>query len=689
MTHLLTSLSNFARLFAVLLAAMVLAACKGSTGTSSGDNTTTPKAGTTYTVGGGVIGLGAGKSLVLQNNGGDDLTISADGNFTFKTGLAPSTTYQVTVKTHPAEQLCIASNTSGTVTTNVTNVSITCAAVTIPASPTLSISYSTKRLILNWNGASNATHYQLFENADGASGYSQVGGDLSTTTYTQTIFLPDRVNASYFVKACNSAGCTSSATAFVSTGLAGAVGYLKASNNGANDVFGYSVSLSADGSTLAIGAYGEASSATGIDGTQSKNDASLAGAVYVFSHSGNTWSQQAYIKASNAEAGDMFGVAVALSSDGNTLAVGASGEDSNATGIGGVQSDNSAANSGAAYLFTRSGSTWSQQAYVKASNTQAYDWFGHALALSSDGSTLAVGAFGEDSGATGIDGAQGDNSATNSGAVYLFTGNGSTWSQQAYIKASNAGANDWFGSALSLSSDGNTLAIGAYGEDSNGNQGDNSVIDSGAVYLLNRSGGVWSQQAYLKASNAEAGDMFGIAVALSGDGNTLAVGASGEDSNAIGVGGAQGDNSASNSGAVYLFTRSGSNWPQQAYVKASNTESNDGFGSALALSNDGNTLAVGAFGEDSNATGIGGTQSDNSATESGAVYLFIRSGSTWSQRAYTKASNSEAYDWFGSAISLNSAGDILVVGAPGEDSASGGGDQKNNDAVNSGAVYLY
>jgi len=164
----------------------------------------------------------------------------------------------------------------------------------------------------------------------------------------------------------------------------------------------------------------EASAAAGIDGSQADNSAPHAGAVYVFTRSSTTWSQQAYVKASNAGANDYFGVSITLSADGSTVAVGALGESSAATGIGGNQADNSAAGAGAVYVFTRSDTRWRQQAFVKASNTGASDSFGWTAALSADGSTLAVGATSEDSAALGIDGNQADNSALNAGAVYVF-----------------------------------------------------------------------------------------------------------------------------------------------------------------------------------------------------------------------------------------------------------------------------
>jgi hypothetical protein len=268
-----------------------------------------------------------------------------------------------------------------------------------------------------------------------------------------------------------------------------------------------------------------------------------------------------------------------------------------------------------------------QSAYLKASNTDAQDRFGYGIAISGDGTTLAVGADLESSAATGIDGNQTDNSALSARAVYIFTSVGTSWGQQAYLKASNTNAGDVFGISVAISADGNTLAVGAPDEASsatgiNGNQANNSAANAGAVYVFSRSGTIWTQQAYIKASNTGASDRFGSTVRLSGDGNTLAVSAPSEDSAATGIGGNQADNSATDSGAVYVFTRSGTTWSQQAYVKASNTGAGDGFGGAIALSTDGNMLAAGATSESSAATGVGGNQNDNNAMYAGAVYVF-------------------------------------------------------------------
>ncbi|HCE94016.1 MAG TPA: integrin [Acidovorax sp.] len=520
---------------------------------------------------------------------------------------------------------------------------------------------------------------------------------LTGTRYDRVVtgLLHTRLNATYRVQACNTAGCSALSPA-LAVDLTKAIGYFKASNTGAGDQFGYGVALSGDGNTLAVGVLLEDSNATGINGDQANDAASQAGAVYVFTRSGSTWSQQAYVKASNTQSGDRFGTSVALSGDGNTLAVGAHLEDSNATGINGDQANNSANNAGAVYVFTRIGSTWSQQAYVKASNTGADDHFGFSVALSDDGNTLAVGAYWEASNATGINGDQANNSASAAGAAYVFIRSGSTWSQQAYVKASNTQSGDLFGTSVALSRDGSTLAVGAYWEASNatginGDQANNSASAAGAVYVFIRSGSTWSQQAYVKASNTQSGDLFGFSVALSSDGSTLAVGAFWEASNTTGINGDQANDAASQAGAVYVFIRSGSTWSQQAYMKASNTQSGDRFGTSVALSGDGNILAVGGYGEASNANGINGNQANNSASAAGAAYVFIRSGSTWSQQAYVKASNTGANDYFGHSVALSGDGNTLAVGAISEASNATGinGNPADNSASNSGAVYVY
>lgn len=436
--------------------------------------------------------------------------------------------------------------------------------------------------------------------------------------------------------------------------------YIKASNTDADDGFAYSVALS--GNTLVvgaaaanIGASGESSAATGIDGDQADDSAPGAGAAYVFVHDGSAWSQQAYIKPSNTGAGDQFGFSVALSGD--TLAVGAPDEDSSATGIDGDQGDDGAEAAGAVYVFVRNGTTWSQQAYLKASNTTSFfggNRFGWSIALSGD--TLAVGAIGDRSAATGVNGDDSDTSAPASGAVFVFVRAGTGWSQQAYLKASNTETSDQFGWSTAL--DGHTLVVGAPTEDSaatgiDGDGSDNGANFSGAAYVFARSGTDWSQQAYVKASDTTASSRFGISVAVSGD--RVAVGA---DFRA----------------AVYLFVRNGGGWSQQALIDAAGTNA-AGFGISVALA--GAELAVGADIETS------------TALFNGAAYLYAFDGTNWVEQARLNAENAGTGDRFGFSLALTD--DWLVIGAPLESSAATGidGDADDDSASRSGAVYIF
>jgi hypothetical protein len=455
--------------------------------------------------------------------------------------------------------------------------------------------------------------------------------------------------------------------------------YLKASNPGGGDFFGYSVSI--DNSTVVVGAYLEDGSSIGVN--PSDNDlADGAGAAYVFVCSGTTWSQQAYLKASNTDAGDGFGISVSVSS--NTVVVGANSEDGSGTGVN-AANNNSASSAGAAYVFVRSGTVWSQQAYLKASNTGSTDYFGRSVSV--NGNTIAVGAYSESGSGTGVN--PGSNElAADAGAAYVFVRSGTVWSQQAYLKAHNTGASDFFGFAVAVSD--NTVVVGASAEDGGGTgvnpASSGSAIDAGAAYVFVRSGATWSHQAYVKASNTTAGGgsgtSFGYAVAV--DGDTVVVGAYAEDGSGTGVNPAS-NHGAVNAGAAYVFVRDGTTWSQQAYLKAHNTDAGDYFGFSVDV--DGNTVVVGAYSEDGSGTGVN-PASNNSAANSGAVYVFVRNGVTWSQQAYLKASNTGTGDFFGYAVAIQS--NTVVVGAYQEDgSGTGVNPLNNNSASVAGAAYVF
>ncbi len=437
-------------------------------------------------------------------------------------------------------------------------------------------------------------------------------------------------------------------------------GFLKASNAHAGDHLGCGGVLDGhSGNSVAVSADG---SVTAIGAPHE----TTGGAVYVFTRNGTAWVQQAMVKPSRIRPGSEFGHVVALSGDGNTMAVSAYFESSGAKGINGNEADESIPQAGAVYVFTRRGNMWSQQAYIKASNTGEAgvgdqfgegDQFGFSLAISADGNTLVAGATGEDSKASGINGDQSDNSLDGSGAVYVFARVGTTWSQQAYIKSSMPAANVLFGYAVALSGTGDTMVASSYDDDRG----------KGAMYVFTRSGNTWSEQARLQASIAERGDSFGVSVSLSNDGNTLAAGSHDEDCLATGINPKGCDNdqpSDTSAGAAVVFVRAGNRWTEQALLKSSNIAKGDTFGTRIAVSGDGNTVAVSAPLKDDNT---------------GAAYLFRRNEGTWAQTAYVKGANSRPGDQFGSSVALNRDGKTLVVGAYGED--TGGQD--------SGAVYVF
>ena len=462
--------------------------------------------------------------------------------------------------------------------------------------------------------------------------------------------------------------------------------YIKASNSDEQDSFGWAVASS--GNTLVVGAYLEAGGSSGINGDQTDNSATQAGAVYVFVRSGGNWTQQAYIKASNAERLDFFGYSVAI--DGDTMVVGATGEESESTGVNGIQAGVDGLASGAAYVFVRSGASWSQQAYLKASNTGDFDAFGYSVGI--DGDLIAVGANSEDSSSPGVNGDQSDNGAPASGAVYMFQRTGTTWVQEAYLKASFPGNADNFGDSVGVSGD--RVVVGAGLEDSvssgiNGDANNNNFMQTGAAYVFVRNGSTWSQEAYLKASNNGGAMQFGGQRRVAFSGNTIVVGAPHEDGGGTGVNSAQTGSFSSNSGAAYVFVRSGTTWSQQAYLKASTNGGADRFGFTVDIDED--TIIVGAYNEDSDATGIDGDQSNNLAKNSGAAYVFTRSGTTWNHAAYVKASNTGAGDDFGISVAVGGAGTLVFGGANDEDSDASGvwGDPFNDDGDRNGAVYAY
>ncbi|HMW05085.1 MAG TPA: FG-GAP repeat protein [Leptospiraceae bacterium] len=421
------------------------------------------------------------------------------------------------------------------------------------------------------------------------------------------------------------------------------------------------------------------------------------------------WVLEAYLKAPNAEATDLFGGGGGVSIDRDTIVVGAGGDDSLQTTITNgtlVQASDqvSAINSGAAYVFRRTGNTWVNEAYLKAPNAEGADNFAF-IAIS--GNTIVVGANGEGSNQTTITNGtltSSNNLAVNSGSVYVFRRIEGIWVNEAYLKAPNTNTNYQFGQSVSISGD--TIVVGSRMEASNQTtitngttaSPDNSASQAGAAYVFRRTGVTWVNEAYLKAPNAGAGDNFALPVAISGD--TIVAGARLEDSNQTTITNgatASANNTAGDSGAAYVFRRTGTLWSNEAYLKAPNSETNDRFGQSVAIS--GNTIVITAPNEDSLQTTItNGTivqASDQASNTSvGAVHVFRRTGTTWTNEAYLKAPNAETGDGFGNSVAIHK--NTIVVGAPDEDSLqttiTNGTLVQSSDTASDlrvGAVYVF
>ncbi len=294
--------------------------------------------------------------------------------------------------------------------------------------------------------------------------------------------------------------------------------------------------------------------------------------------------------------------------------------------VGAYGNDDKGDSSGSAYIFQRSGTSWVQQAKLTASDGAVAGYFGKSVSLSGD--TAIVGAYGD------------DDKGSLSGSAYIFQRSGTSWVQQAKLTASDGAVVDFFGISVSISGD--TAIVGAHGDDDNGSS-------SGSAYIFQRSGTSWVQQAKLTASDGAVADNFGKPVSLSGD--TAIVGANHDDDNG------------SNSGSAYIFQRSGTSWVQQAKLTASDGVTDDRFGVSASLSGD--TAIVGADADDDNGS------------NSGSVYIFQRSGTSWVQQAKLTASDGGADDRFGISVSLS--GNTAIVGAHVDD----------DKGSSSGSAYIF
>ena len=387
----------------------------------------------------------------------------------------------------------------------------------------------------------------------------------------------------------------------------------------ADDFFGRSVSLNSAGNVALIGAYKE--DPNGVDG---------AGSAYIFTGNGNSWIQTAKITANDAQDNDFFGHSVSLNSAGNVALIGAY-----------TENPNGAFDAGSAYIFTGSGNSWVQTAKITGNDTQGGDNFGWSVSLNSIGNVALIGAPFED-----------PNVVNNAGAAYIFTGSGNSWVQTAKITGNDAAIDDNFGYSVCLNSGGNVALIGANGEDPNG------VDRAGSAYIFTGNGNSWVQVAKITGNDAGAADNFGKSVSLNSIGNVALIGAYSADPNGINA-----------AGSAYIFTGSGNSWIQTAKITGNDAQAGDFFGWSVSLNSLGDVALIAADAED-----------PNFAFNAGSAYIFTGSGSSWVQTAKITGNDAEGSDNFGYSTSLNSAGNVALIGAYFEDP---------NGITDAGSAYIF
>ena len=376
--------------------------------------------------------------------------------------------------------------------------------------------------------------------------------------------------------------------------------FIKPFNTDSHDFFGWSIAVS--GETIVVGAPIEGSDTTGVNTSDGSDNNRVSGAAYVFVRENDTWVQQAYLKPQYTNDALEFGTSVDIS--GNTIVIGAPGDNRAATGVNSVPINFEELTSGAVYVFVRNGNTWTQQADFKASNTYIGSSFGHSVAI--DNNTIIVGAYGEPSDGS----SQNDISTPDAGAAYIFNRMGNTWMQQAYLKPSIIDVENRFG--LSVAVSGDTAVVGAaYEEGSDGSINPNAIVDAGAAYVFKRTDTSWTEQARLEPSLINNGDNFGFSCGVSGD--------------AIMVGARHFDGSSINAGRVFVFDRVNNIW-DQSQILSSNNGGNFGW----AMDMDGDLAIVGARGETVNTV---------TEIENGAIYTYQKIAGTWQRQKVLRVSS--------------------------------------------------
>jgi len=459
------------------------------------------------------------------------------------------------------------------------------------------------------------------ENEDGNSGFSQIGQDVQQGNETSLFTVPitQKINAQYLIQSCNNNGCTDSSAISTNGDLATLSTFFKASNPEASDFFGEGAAISADGNTVAVFASSEDSN---NQNDPSNNSTSLAGAIYIYSKTNNTWSFQAYLKAPTPDVGHRFGLNLGLSDDGSTLITASSYDDTGSA-------------DGKLYIYTRVNNSWSLQDDFDGT---ASEKFGQSASISGDGTVIAVGAVDADK-------------------VYVYSFSGASWSLTKTLTGSNG---DGFGEAVALNQDGNILAITEVDEEkvtivtdtSNWNSSEvlsipdakydqvdisndgltialsstkevvASQSSAGKAWIYKKENGSWNEKLAASAA-APVYNGFGKAIVLNNSATQFAVNETGNHESTQGFATSDGSSDDTYSGAVHKYSlQNDGTWSKTAFIKPNFiTPYSARFGEGLAIDDQGHLL-IGTIGERSNATNVNGDRTNTSLTAAGAAFLY-------------------------------------------------------------------
>jgi len=385
---------------------------------------------------------------------------------------------------------------------------------------------------------------------------------------------------------------------------------LAAGDGGEHDSFGDSVAVSGDGSTAIIGAESEG-----------EPNGREAGAAYVFSRDGDFWTQEAKLAAGDGNKHHFFGDSVAVSADGSRALIGAWG-----------YSDSNGDDVGSAYVFRRENGSWLQETKLAASDGDGSDLFGAAVGIAGDGTTAIIGARKDQ-----------DPHGEGSGSAYVFSRDGESWTEDAKVTAGDGDEGDQFGNSVSMSRDGSSALVGAHFD------ADPHGTNAGSAYVFRRADGSWTQAAKFVADDGDSWDNFGRAVSLSGDGATAIVGSS-YDEDPIGEG----------SGSAYAFRRVDGTWTQEAKLTAPDGNPEDEFATSVALSADGSSVIIGTPNDDA-----------PNAENTGSAYAFTNENGSWALQARFAAGDGDEADGLGRSVAVSNDGSTALLGAPADDDPNG------------------